>query len=88
MENNATTCLQKQQTSDIYPKLLTLKNAIEDKLGVLDWIREGDRYAVVKRNLDTSGITNDGLRNEIVENVSTLLVDFKDAILPLIDQLR
>lgn len=80
--------IEKQQASDIYPKLLTLKEAIEDKLGVLDWLREGDRYAVVKRNLDTSGINNDGLRSEIVENVSTLLVDFKDAILPLIDQLR
>lgn len=80
--------IERQQASDIYPKLLTLKEAIEDKLGVLDWLREGDRYAVVKRNLDTSGINNDGLRNEIVENVSTLLVDFKDAILPLIDQLR
>ena len=55
---------------------------------MLDWLGEGDRHAVVKRNLDTSGINNDGLRNEIVENVSTLLVDFKDAILPLIDQLR
>ena len=80
--------IEKQQASDIYPKLLTLKNAIEDKLGELDWHREGDRYAVVKRRLDLNGINDDSLRIGFVENLSTLLVDFKDAILPLIDQLR
>ena len=80
--------IEKQQASDIYPKLLTLKNAIEDKLGELDWHREGDRYAVVKRRLDLNGINDDSLRIGLVENLSTLLVDFKETILPLIDQLR
>ena len=80
--------IEKKQSNDIYPKLLNLKETLENSLGEIEWHREGDRHGIVKHNIELSNINDSSTRNELVEQISKLLIDFKTTITPFIDQLR
>jgi hypothetical protein len=80
--------IDKKQSNDIYPKLLNLKETLENSLGEIEWHREGDRHGVVKHNIELANINDSSTRNELVEQISKLLIDFKTTITPFIDQLR
>lgn len=80
--------VEKQQANDIYPKLLNLKDTIENSLGELEWYREDNKYGIAKRNIELTSINDISTRNELIEQISKLLIDFKATIIPLVDQLR
>ena len=80
--------VEKQQANDIYPKLLNLKDTIENSLGELEWHREDNKYGIAKRNIELTSINDSSTRNELIEQISKLLIDFKATIIPLVDQLR
>lgn len=80
--------VEKQQANDIYPKLLNLKDTIENSLGELEWHREDNKYGIAKRNVELTSINDSSTRNELIEQISKLLIDFKATIIPLVDQLR
>ena len=80
--------IEKQQANDIYPKLLNLKDTIENSLGELEWHREGNKYGIAKRNIELTNLSESSARNELIEQISKLLVDFKATIIPFVDQLR
>ena len=80
--------VEKQQANDIYPKLLNLKDTIENSLGELEWHREDNKYGIAKRNIELTSISDSSTRNELIEQISKLLIDFKATIIPLVDQLR
>ena len=80
--------VEKQQANDIYPKLLNLKDTIENSLGELEWHREDNKYGIAKRNIELTSINDSSTRNKLIEQISKLLIDFKATIIPLVDQLR
>ena len=80
--------IEKQQANDIYPKLLNLKDTIENSLGELEWHREGNKYGIAKRNIELTNLSESSARNELIKQISKLIVDFKATIIPFVDQLR
>ena len=80
--------IEKQQANDIYPKLLNLKDTIENSLGELEWHREGNKYGIAKRNIELTNLSESSARNELIEQISKLIVDFKATIIPFVNQLR
>lgn len=82
--------IEKKQADVIFPKLLALKETLEEQLGTLEWQHNDNQYGVAKissqfNDLDNAHSEN---RNKLIEWLSRALFTFTKTINPLVKELR
>lgn len=80
--------IEKQQSSTLYPKLLAVKDLLEDILGKLEWQYNEGHYGVAKISKSFSDLSDSEERDKLIEMISETLPEFYNAIIPLIEKLR
>ena len=80
--------IEKQQSSTLYPKLLAVKDLLEDRLGKLEWQYNEGHYGVAKISKSFSDLSDSEERDKLIEMISETLPEFYNAIIPLIEKLR
>lgn len=72
----------------MYPKLLAIKDSIEDSLGELEWHREDGKYGIVKTTKRFDDLNKEENRNSLIEWFAETMPKFYSTLSQHIKELR